>query len=806
MLGNFSFGDYFKHEAIQLAWQLLTSKKWFNLTKEKLLVTVYATDDETYNIWANNIGLAKKRIIRIGDNKGSAYASDNFWHMGTTGPCGPCSEIFYDHGDHLSGGLPGTNEEHGDRYVEIWNLVFMQFNRKIDGTMQPLPKPSVDTGMGLERIAAVLQHVHANYDIDLFSKLITAIVQVILVTDLNNKSLRVIADHIRSCAFLVTDGVMPSNEGHGYVLRRLIRRAIRHGNLLGASTPFFYKLVAPLIEVMGSVADQLKSQQDLVEKVLRTEEEQFANTLERGLALLDEELTKRLLAGNHKLDGETAFRFYDTYGFPLDLTSDVCRERNFTVDEAGFQRAMTAQRQRSSDASVFRSVNYHHHHSNRIIQHLGTTRFVGYEHVVYQCRVTALLRDGQLVTFIKKGEYAVVFLDVTPFYSESGGQVGDSGELQTADSIFKVEDTKKYGKVFGHKGKLSYGELKVGAQVIANVDDARRDSIRLNHSATHLLHAALRQVLGKHVWQKGSLVNDKYLRFDFSHNKAMNTEQIHIVESIINKQIRRNLPINTKIMTLDAALNQGATALFSDKSDTQTQVRVLSIGDFSTELCGGIHANRTGDIGLFHIRTESGAAAGIRRIEAVTGEEALATIHQQSNLIQLIANQIKLNGKISQQNIVYHVRKLHTYANKLAQQLQQLKRQQVVQHSALLTRNVRYISSDIKILVHQIDKIEPQMLRLMVDELKKQLGSSAVIILATVLADSKISLIAGVTPDLTNRINAGSIMADIARQVGGKGGGRSDLAYAGGHNVASLRAALANVDAMLTQQLSNEQF
>ena len=568
MLGNFSFGDYFKHDAIQFAWELLTSEKWFALPKERLWVTVYESDDEAYEIWEKEVGIPRERIIRIGDNKGAPYASDNFWQMGDTGPCGPCTEIFYDHGDHIWGGPPGSPEEDGDRYIEIWNIVFMQFNRQADGTMEPLPKPSVDTGMGLERIAAVLQHVNSNYDIDLFRTLIQAVAKVTGATDLSNKSLRVIADHIRSCAFLIADGVMPSNENRGYVLRRIIRRAVRHGNMLGAKETFFYKLVGPLIDVMGSAGEDLKRQQAQVEQVLKTEEEQFARTLERGLALLDEELAK--LSGD-TLDGETAFRLYDTYGFPVDLTADVCRERNIKVDEAGFEAAMEEQRRRAREASGF-GADY-----NAMIRVDSASEFKGYDHLELNGKVTALFVDGKAVDAINAGQEAVVVLDQTPFYAESGGQVGDKGELKGTNFSFAVEDTQKYGQAIGHIGKLAAGSLKVGDAVQADVDEARRARIRLNHSATHLMHAALRQVLGTHVSQKGSLVNDKVLRFDFSHNEAMKPEEIRAVEDLVNAQIRRNLPIETNIMDLEAAKAKGAMALFGEKYDERVRVLAWAI-------------------------------------------------------------------------------------------------------------------------------------------------------------------------------------------------------------------------------------
>ncbi|ATA19310.1 alanyl-tRNA synthetase [Gibbsiella quercinecans] len=783
MLGNFSFGDYFKHDAIIFAWELLTSPSWFNLPKEKLWVTVYETDDEAYSIWRDDVGVPVERIIRIGDNKGAPYASDNFWQMGDTGPCGPCSEIFYDHGDHIWGGPPGSPEEDGDRYIEIWNLVFMQFNRQADGTMQPLPKPSVDTGMGLERISAVLQHVNSNYEIDLFRTLIKAVAEVTGATDLDNKSLRVIADHIRSCAFLVSDGVIPSNENRGYVLRRIIRRAIRHGNMLGAKETFFYKLVAPLIAVMGPAADELKRQQATVEQVLKTEEEQFARTLERGLALLDDELGK--LQGD-TLDGETAFRLYDTYGFPLDLTADVCRERGLKVDEAGFEAAMEAQRSRARESSGF-GADY-----NNVIRVDGASQFCGYDHNEQPAKVTALFRNGQPVDEIHAGEEAVVVLDKTPFYGESGGQVGDKGVLKAVAGDFVVSDSQKYGQAIGHQGQLAQGALKVGESVDAVIDVARRNRIRLNHSATHLLHAALRQILGEHVAQKGSLVNDKYLRFDFSHFEAMKPEQIRAVEDLVNQQVRRNLPVQTEIMALEKAKEKGAMALFGEKYDES--VRVLTMGDFSTELCGGTHAGRTGDIGLFRIMSESGTAAGIRRIEAVTGEGAIASLHQQSDLLHNVAQLVKGDSN----TLADKVRGVLERTRLLEKVLQQLKDQAAAQESASLSSKAKLVNG-VKLLVSELNNVEPKMLRTMVDDLKNQLGS-AIIVLATV-ADDKVSLIAGVTKDLTDRVKAGELIGNVAQQVGGKGGGRPDMAQAGGSDVNALPAALGSVEAWVASKL-----
>ncbi|QDI07234.1 Alanine--tRNA ligase [Klebsiella electrica] len=783
MLGNFSFGDYFKQDAIKYAWELLTGENWFALPKDKLWVTVYETDDEAFDIWANEVGIPRERIIRIGDNKGAAFASDNFWQMGDTGPCGPCTEIFFDHGDHIWGGPPGSPEEDGDRYIEIWNIVFMQFNRQADGTMAPLPKPSVDTGMGLERIAAVLQHVNSNYDIDLFRTLIENVAKVTGATDLTNKSLRVIADHIRSCAFLIADGVIPSNENRGYVLRRIIRRAVRHGNMLGAKETFFWKLVAPLIDVMGAAGEELKQQQAQVEHVLKTEEEQFARTLERGLALLDEELSK--LKGD-TLDGETAFRLYDTYGFPVDLTADVCRERDIKVDEAGFEAAMEEQRRRARESSGF-GADY-----NAMIRIDSASEFKGYDHLELNAKVTALFIDGKAVDTVAAGQEAVVILDQTPFYAESGGQVGDKGELKGAGFSFAVNDTQKYGQAIGHIGKLTHGALNVGDALEADVDRARRQRIRLNHSATHLMHAALRQVLGTHVAQKGSLVNDKALRFDFSHFEAMKPEEIRAVEDLVNAQIRRNLPVETNIMDLDAAREKGAMALFGEKYDDR--VRVLSMGDFSTELCGGTHASRTGDIGLFRITSESGTAAGVRRIEAVTGEGAIAYLHAQSDLLGDIAQLLKGDSH----NLGDKVRAALERTRVLEKELQQLKEQAAAQESANLSSKAEEING-VKLLVSELAGVEPKMLRTMVDDLKNQLGST-VVVLATV-ADGKVSLIAGVSKDVTDRVKAGELVGMVAQQVGGKGGGRPDMAQAGGTDASALPAALASVKGWVSAKL-----
>ena len=783
MLGNFSFGDYFKHEAIQFAWELLTSEDWFNLPKERLWVTVYATDDEAYDIWNKEIGIPVERIIRIGDNKGAPYASDNFWQMGDTGPCGPCTEIFYDHGDHIWGGPPNSPEEDGDRYIEIWNLVFMQFNRQSDGTMEPLPKPSVDTGMGLERISAVLQHVNSNYDIDIFRELISAAANATGASDLSNKSLRVIADHIRSCAFLVSDGVIPSNEGRGYVLRRIIRRAVRHGYMLGAKETFFYKLVAPLVKVMGSAADELQRQQAMVEKVLKTEEEQFARTLERGLQLLDDELAS--LKGD-TLEGEAAFRLYDTYGFPIDLTADVCRERNIKVDEEGFERAMEDQRRRARESSGF-GADY-----NSLIKVEKRSEFSGYQEDKQQATITALYKDGQPVDSLNVGEEGIVILDKTAFYAESGGQVGDTGILKNDSGNFVVTDTQKYGQAIGHIGKVTTGSLVINHRINAEIDSERRNAIRLNHSATHLLHAALRQVLGEHVSQKGSLVNDKYLRFDFSHFEAMTQDQLRQVEDIVNAQIRHNSVIETELMDLEGAKAKGAMALFGEKYDER--VRVLSMGDFSIELCGGTHASRTGDIGLFRILSESGTAAGVRRIEATTGSTAIESVHSQSEQLAAIAHLLK--GDMN--SLVEKVKSALDKSRQLEKEVLQLKDQQASQESASLSSKAKDIKGA-KLLVSQLSDTEPKLLRTMVDDLKNQL-KSAIIVLSTTSGD-KVSVIVGVTNDLTAKVKAGDLISYVAQQVGGKGGGRPDMAQAGGNDVNALPAAMASVEEWVASRL-----
>ena len=781
MLGNFSFGDYFKHDAIGYAWEFLT--KELKLAEDRLVVTIYESDDEAFEIWNKGIGIPADRIVRIGDNKGAPFASDNFWQMGDTGPCGPCTEIFYDHGDHIWGGRPGTPEEDGDRFIEIWNNVFMQFNRQADGTMEPLPKPSVDTGMGIERIAAIMQGVHSNYEIDIFQTLIKEAAAVIGYDDLSNQSLRVVADHIRSCAFLIADGVMPSNEGRGYVLRRIIRRAVRHGNKLGAQGVFFYKLVGPLAEIMGSAGLELKAQQELVEKVLKIEEDNFSRTLDRGLTILNEALDN--IDGN-VLDGETVFKLYDTYGFPADLTNDVARERGFSIDEDGFETAMAAQRQRARDAGNF-GVDY-----NDAIKVDAETTFCGYSTTDGEGVIVALYRDGNAVDSINAGEDALVVLSNTPFYAESGGQCGDSGLLTAEGVVFNVADTQKFGAASGHKGQLVEGTLTVGQQLTAAVDSERRQAISLNHSATHLMHAALRSILGDHVGQKGSLVKADSLRFDFSNLEAVKPEQLRAVENMVNEQIRANHSIDTNIMDIDTAKANGAMALFGEKYDDE--VRVLSMGDFSTELCGGVHATRTGDIGLFKILSESGIAAGIRRIEAVTGAGAIAAMHTEDMMLAKTARLVKSDVA----SVVSKVDALVSHSKQLEKEIQQLKDKLAAQEGAGLINKAQEING-IKVLIAQLDGADNKALRGMVDELKNQLGSG-VVLLGNV-SEGKVGLIAGVTKDLIGKVKAGELVNLVALQVGGKGGGRPDMAQAGGTDAAALPAALETVAPWLADKL-----
>ena len=782
MLGNFSFGDYFKQDAIRFAWEFLTGT--LKLPKERLLVTVYATDDEAFDIWEKEVGVPADRIVRIGDNKGAPYASDNFWAMGDTGPCGPCTEIFYDHGDHIWGGPPGSPEEDGDRFIEIWNVVFMQFNRQADGTMEPLPRPSVDTGMGLERISAIMQGVHSNYEIDIFQALIKKAAEIVGTTDLSNQSLRVIADHIRSCAFLVADGVMPSNEGRGYVLRRIIRRAVRHGRKLGATDVFFYKLAAELAVQMKDVAAELIAQLSLVERVLRIEEEQFVRTLDRGLLLLEDALAN--LGDAKVIPGEVVFKLYDTYGFPADLTADVVREREIGIDEEGFKAEMEKQRARAKEASSF-GVNY-----NDVLKLDFETPFTGYKQLSQNTQVVGIYKDGVEVNGLIAGEEAVIVLAETPFYAESGGQVGDSGILKVDDGIFAVTDTQKAGKAIIHKGYLELGTLEKGAEVEAVVDGDRRQAIALNHSVTHLLHAALRQALGEHVTQKGSLVGAERMRFDFSHFEGLTMATIRRIEELVNAQIRANHEVATQLMGLEEAKSAGAMALFGEKYEDD--VRVVRMGDYSTELCGGTHAKRTGDIGFFKIIAESGIAAGVRRIEAVTGKSAIDLMHQLGEKIEEAAALVKGD----QFSIADKVRQVLDKAKMMERELEQLKAKLAAQAGNDLLSQVIDINGQ-KVLVAALEGVDPKSLRGMLDELKNQM-KSGVVLLAT-SSDGKVNLIAGVTNDLTGKVKAGELVNLVAQQVGGKGGGRPDMAQAGGTQPEAVPAALQSVHSWLEERL-----
>ncbi|OLS63671.1 alanine--tRNA ligase [Pseudomonas putida] len=774
MLGNFSFGDYFKRDAITFAWTFLTSDKWLNLPKEKLWVTVYASDDEAYDIWTKEVGVPAERMVRIGDNKGAPYASDNFWTMGDTGPCGPCTEIFYDHGADIWGGPPGSPEEDGDRYIEIWNNVFMQFNRTADGVLHPLPAPSVDTGMGLERISAVLQHVHSNYEIDLFQSLLAASAKAIGCTDEGQPSLKVVADHIRSCGFLIADGVVPSNEGRGYVLRRIVRRACRHGNKLGAKGSFFYQIVAALVAEMGEAFPELKSQQAHIERVLKTEEEQFAKTLEQGLKILEQDLAE--LKGS-VIPGEVVFKLYDTYGFPMDLTADIARERELSIDEAGFEREMEAQRERARSASAF-GLDY-----NSLVKVDVDTEFLGYSATEGSAKIVALYKDGQSVEQLGEGEEGVVILDRTPFYAESGGQIGDTGYLQAGAARFDVRDTTKTGGAFLHHGVIASGNLVVGAQVEAKVDADVQKATALNHSATHLLHAALRQVLGEHVQQKGSLVNSQRLRFDFSHPEAVKPEQIKQLEEIVNREVRKNSEVQTEETDIDTARQKGAMALFGEKYGDS--VRVLSMGgDFSVELCGGIHAKRTGDIGLLKIVSEGGVASGVRRIEAVTGAAALAYLNAAEEQLKEAAQLVK--G--SRDNLIDKLSAVLERNRQLEKQLEQLQAKAASAAGDDLANSAVDVKG-VKVLAARLDGQDGKALLALVDQLKNKLGR-AVILLGSV-HEEKVVLVAGVTKDLTGQLKAGDLMKQAAAAVGGKGGGRPDMAQGGGVDAAALDTALA---------------
>ncbi|MCJ1882991.1 alanine--tRNA ligase [Pseudomonas nitroreducens] len=774
MLGNFSFGDYFKRDAITYAWEFLTSDKWLNLPKDKLWVTVYATDDEAYDIWTKEVGIPAERMVRIGDNKGAPYASDNFWAMGDTGPCGPCTEIFFDHGADIWGGPPGSPEEDGDRYIEIWNNVFMQFNRTADGVMHALPAPSVDTGMGLERISAVLQHVHSNYEIDLFQSLLKASADAIGCANDDAPSLKVVADHIRSCGFLIADGVLPSNEGRGYVLRRIIRRACRHGNKLGAKGTFFHKIVAALVGEMGEAFPELKQQQAHIERVLKTEEEQFAKTLEQGLKILEQDLSE--LKGS-VIPGNVVFKLYDTYGFPVDLTNDIARERSLTLDEEGFEREMEAQRERARSASAF-GMDY-----NSLVKVDGDTRFLGYQGVSGAGQIIALFKDGKAVEQLNEGEEGVVVLDQTPFYAESGGQVGDSGYLQGAGVRFDVRDTTKAGGAHLHHGVVAQGSLSVGAAVKAEVDASVRQATALNHSATHLLHAALRQVLGDHVQQKGSLVDSQRLRFDFSHFEAIKPEQLKQLEDIVNTEIRKNSEVETEETDIESAKNKGAMALFGEKYGDQ--VRVLSMGgSFSVELCGGTHVSRTGDIGLFKITSEGGVASGVRRIEAVTGAAALAYLNGAEEQLKEAAGLVK--G--SRDNLLDKLSGLIERNRQLEKELEQLKAKAASAAGDDLAGSAVDVGG-VKVLSSRLDGLDGKALLALVDQLKNKLGSG--VILLGGVSEEKVVLVAGVTQDLTAKLKAGDLMKQAAAAVGGKGGGRPDMAQGGGVDAGKLDEALA---------------
>ncbi|MFJ4049281.1 alanine--tRNA ligase [Pseudomonas hunanensis] len=774
MLGNFSFGDYFKRDAITFAWTFLTSEQWLNLPKEKLWVTVYATDDEAYDIWTKEVGVPAERMVRIGDNKGAPYASDNFWTMGDTGPCGPCTEIFYDHGADIWGGPPGSPEEDGDRYIEIWNNVFMQFNRTADGVLHPLPAPSVDTGMGLERISAVLQHVHSNYEIDLFQNLLAAAAKAIGCSNDGQASLKVVADHIRSCGFLIADGVLPSNEGRGYVLRRIIRRACRHGNKLGAKGSFFYQIVAALAAEMGEAFPELKSQQAHIERVLKAEEEQFAKTLEQGLRILEQDLAQ--LKGD-VVPGDVVFKLYDTYGFPMDLTADIARERELTIDEAGFEREMDAQRERARSASAF-GMDY-----NSLVKVDSATEFLGYDVTEGQGKIIALYKDGQSVDQLGEGEQGVVVLDRTPFYAESGGQIGDTGFLQAGAARFDVRDTTKTGGAFLHHGVVASGALVIGSPVEAKVDAEVQHATSLNHSATHLLHEALRQVLGEHVQQKGSLVDSQRLRFDFSHFEAVKPEQIKALEDIVNREVRKNTAVETELTDIETAKAKGAMALFGEKyGDT---VRVLSMGgDFSVELCGGIHAKRTGDISLFKIISESGVASGVRRIEAVTGAAALAYLNAAEEQVKEAAQLVKGN----RDNLIDKLSAVLERNRQLEKQLEQLQAKAASAAGDDLS-NAAVEVKGAKVLAARLDGQDGKALLALVDQLKNKLGH-AVILLGSE-HEGKVVLVAGVTKDLSSQLKAGDLMKQAAAAVGGKGGGRPDMAQGGGVDVAALDQALA---------------
>lgn len=784
MMGNFSFGDYFKRDAIHFAWEFLTSPEWLNIPKDKLLATVYAEDDEAYNIWLNEIGMPSERIVRIGDNKGAKYASDNFWQMGDTGPCGPCSEIFYDHGEEIWGGIPGSPEEDGDRWIEIWNCVFMQFNRDEQGNMNPLPKPSVDTGMGLERMAAVMQHVHSNYEIDLFQDLLKAVARETgAAFSMEEPSLKVIADHIRSCSFLIADGVLPSNEGRGYVLRRIIRRAVRHGYKLGQSKPFFHKLVADLVKEMGGAYPELKEKQAQIEEALKNEESRFAQTLETGMALLENALAK----GGKTLDGEIIFKLYDTYGFPYDLTADMARELGIELDEAGFEREMEAQRARARAAQSFKA--------NAQLPYDGQdTEFKGYSERQTESKVLALYKDGEQVDELNEGDSGAVVIDFTPFYAESGGQVGDVGYIFSGGNRFEVRDTQKIkAAVFGQFGVQTSGRLKVGDSVTAKVDDEIRNANMRNHSATHLMHKALRDVLGGHVEQKGSLVTAESTRFDISHPQAVTAEEIAEVERRVNEAVLANVAVNAAIMSMEDAQKTGAMMLFGEKYGDE--VRVLQMGGFSTELCGGTHVSRTGDIGLFKIISEGGIAAGVRRIEAITGLNALKWAQEQERLVKDIIAETKAQ---TEKDVLAKIQAGAAHAKALEKELARAKAELAVHAGAKLLDDAKDLGAA-KLVAAQIEA-DAAALREIVTDLTGK-SDNAVILLAAV-NDGKVSLCAGVSKALTGKVKAGDLVKFAAEQVGGKGGGRPDLAQAGGTDAGKLPEMLVSVESWLCQKLS----
>lgn len=788
MLGNFSFGDYFKTNAISYAWEFLTSEQWLALPKERLYVTIYETDDEAFEIWHKQIGLSPERIIRIGDNKGSAFASDNFWMMGDTGPCGPCTEIFYDHGEHIEGGLPGTPEEDGDRYIEVWNCVFMQFNRQKDGSMQPLPKPSVDTGMGLERISAIMQGVHSNYEVDLFVNLMQSAADLLQIENLAQPSLKVIADHIRAVSFLIADGVRPSNEGRGYVLRRIIRRAVRHGNKLGAQGSFFYQMVPAIVREMGEAYPQLAEKQNEIQNIIQKEEEQFAKTLAQGLRLLSGELEN--LNSGDTLDGETVFKLYDTYGFPTDLTADIAREKDIFIDEAGFELHMQAQRERARDAGKF-DVDY-----SSAIKTEKPTEFLGYNALQAATQIVSLYQDGQETPILQEGEQGVVVLTATPFYAEGGGQVGEMGEISTESGVFAVEDTKKSGQTIIHYGTVKMGQINQNQVAHAQVIDNIRQASAKNHSATHLLHAALRSVLGLGVAQKGSLVSSEILRFDFSHDTPINSEDLLKIEQMVNEQIQKNLPVSIEYMNIDDAMNKGAMALFGEKYGET--VRVLTMGEnsdktpFSIELCGGIHVAQTGDIGLFKIVSESGIAAGIRRIEALTGMGALRYVQSGEQTLSTLAHQLKAKRN----EILPRINNALDKQKELEKRIEQLNQKLAsLQAIGLIDRAVHV--GQYKLLVEKVSGVDAKSIRGLTDTLKSRLGDAVIVLIGE---NEDLALTASVAKSAQGKVKAGDIIRYLAEKLGGKGGGKPDYAQGG----APKSAHLDSIVAELKNKLSND--